>query len=178
VIDAGGAAAAPLHPPTIWPVEEAIGTIGVYGRSIDEFGADLRRFGADAVVDVRQRRGVRGAEYAWANHRRLEQWCADHGVAYAHCPVLAPTTALRESQYAVDAAAGVGKRDRTRLSPEYEAAYSRLLDERDALEQGIACVERYRRPVLLCVEAEAAACHRSIAASRLADQTGRPIQHL
>jgi hypothetical protein len=48
-----------------------VATIGVYGWTLDGFLEAL--LGADValVVDVRQRRGVRGREYAWANARRF-----------------------------------------------------------------------------------------------------------
>jgi uncharacterized protein (DUF488 family) len=49
-----------------------VATIGVYGFTADSFLRTLREAGVALVVDVRQRRGVRGAEYAWANAQRLQ----------------------------------------------------------------------------------------------------------
>jgi hypothetical protein len=37
-------------------------TIGVYGFTVDRFLTALREAGVDALLDVRQRRGVRGSE--------------------------------------------------------------------------------------------------------------------
>ena len=54
------------------------------------------------LLDVRQRRGVRGPEYAWANSKRLQAALAEAGIAYEHRPELAPTTAMRKLQYAED----------------------------------------------------------------------------
>ncbi len=79
-----------------------IATIGVYGFTLETFLASLAGAGVDCVVDVRQRRGVRGAEYAWANARRLERELTDAEIAYQHHRELAPTTEMRQLQYAAD----------------------------------------------------------------------------
>ena len=142
-----------------------IATIGVYGFTADDFVAALLENGVCELLDVRQRRGVRGSEYAWANAQRLQRALAEAGVAYRHLPELAPTTHMRELQYADDARSGVGKRDRTSLSAAFAERYEReVLDEAPlpALpERGIAA--------LFCVETDPEACHRSLIAPRLAD---------
>nr|MDQ4041644.1 DUF488 domain-containing protein [Actinomycetota bacterium] len=74
-------------------------TVGVYGFTAQTFLAALREAGVRVLLDVRQRRGVRGAEYAWANARRLQDALAGAGIAYRHHPELAPTTELRQLQY-------------------------------------------------------------------------------
>src|SRR5689334_8084809 len=61
-----------------------IATIGVYGFSADDFLARLLEAQVSLVLDVRQRRGVRGTEYAWANSQRLQSALADAGIAYSH----------------------------------------------------------------------------------------------
>ncbi|HET7574819.1 MAG TPA: DUF488 domain-containing protein, partial [Solirubrobacterales bacterium] len=99
-------------------------TIGVYGFDGPAFLAALGEDGVDLVLDVRQRRGVRGAEYAWANARRLQAALEEAGIGYAHLPELAPTTELRQLQYAEDDRLGEGKRSRTRLAPEYARRYT------------------------------------------------------
>ena len=101
-----------------------IATIGVYGFDRDSFLETLRRAEVNLVLDVRQRRGVRGAEYAWANARRLQAALAEAGIGYEHLPELAPTTELREAQYREDARRGEGKRSRTVLAPEYVSGYT------------------------------------------------------
>ena len=78
-------------------------TIGVYGFDLDEFLATLEKAGVTIVLDVRQRRGVRGTQYAWANSKRLQRALAEARVGYARLPELAPTTELREAQYREDA---------------------------------------------------------------------------
>ena len=54
-------------------------TIGVYEFDLPSFLAALRAHDVGLLVDVRQRRGVRGARYAWANARRLQAALADAG---------------------------------------------------------------------------------------------------
>src|ERR1700761_6709247 len=101
-----------------------IATIGVYRFHGESFVAALDEAGVTLVADVRQRRGVRGTEHAWANARRLQQRLQDNQIRYVHHPELAPTTALRELQYEEVARARVGKRDRERLSDAYIARYT------------------------------------------------------
>jgi Protein of unknown function, DUF488 len=84
------------------------------------------------LLDVRQRRGVRGSEYAWANARRLEAALGEAGLGYRHLPDLAPTTELRRLQYQEDDRAGVGKRSRRELALEYRERYLKeILDRVD-----------------------------------------------
>ena len=71
-----------------------------------------RKAKVKVVLDVRQRRGVRGAEYSSANAVRLQAALADAGIEYRHLRELAPTTAMREVQYRDEAKEGVRKRSR------------------------------------------------------------------
>jgi uncharacterized protein (DUF488 family) len=153
-------------------------TIGVYGFGVGTFLTALRRAEVTLLLDVRQRRGVRGAEYAWANSRRLQAALAEAGIAYRHHPELAPTTELRRLQYAADDRRGVGKRSRTELAPEYRERYvAEILDPADLTP---VLAELASNPVaaLLCVERDPEACHRSLIAERLAAQHGVRVEHL
>src|SRR3954449_1325640 len=94
-------------------------TIGVYGFTAATFLQALEHADVRLLLDVRQRRGVRGSQYAWANSVRLQRALEDAGIGYEHLPELAPTTELRHLQYEEDAREGVGKRSRQRLAPEY-----------------------------------------------------------
>ena len=127
---------------------------------------------------MRQRRGVRGPEYAWANSKRLQAALAGAGIGYRHLPELAPTTELRQLQYAADDRAGVGKRSREELAPEYVERYVReILDPVDLGE--IAAELRAGGPAaLLCVERDPEACHRSLVAERLAGEHAAKVEHL
>ena len=153
-------------------------TIGVYGFSADAFFAALARADVDLVCDVRARRGVRGAEYAFANARRLVARLGELGIAYAPHPELGPSRELRERQYAEDERAGVGQRTRVELSPAFVHGYEREVLSSFSPEAFVASTEPARSPALLCVEREPAACHRSLLADRIARATGLPVEHL
>ena len=154
-----------------------LATIGVYGFDLDGFLEALAGAGVDLLVDVRQRRGVRGSEYAWANSRHLQEALADAGIDYLHMKELAPTTGMREAQYRADALRGEGKRSRTVLSAEFRRRYvEQVLDRVDLTPlRGLA---RDRHPALLCVERDAEACHRSLIAGRLRDEDGVRVTNL
>jgi hypothetical protein len=110
----------------------SIATIGVYGCTLESFLAALHVVNVRVVLDVRQRRGVRGPQYAWANSARLQAALASAGIEYEHHKELAPTTDLRHVQYEQDARQGVGKRSRLELAPEYRERYQReILDRVD-----------------------------------------------
>ena len=61
-----------------------VATVGVYGFTGETFLHALAEAGVGLVLDVRQRRGVRGPEYAWANSARLQRALAEAGVGYRH----------------------------------------------------------------------------------------------
>lgn len=162
------------------PVDEprSVATIGVYGFDLETFLTALTAAQVVTVFDVRQRRGVRGSQYAWANSRRLQAALAGAGLAYEHHPELAPTTELRHVQYDEDARQGVGKRSRVELAPEYARRYvDEILDQVD-LDPIVATMPTHGTTALLCVEADPEACHRSLIAARLADEYAATVTHL
>lgn len=152
-------------------------TIGVYGFDRDSFLDALTGAGVDLLLDVRQRRGVRGSEYAWANAQRLQAALAEAGIDYTHLKELAPTTEMREAQYRQDEEHGVGKRDRTVLAPIYIELYTaQVLDQVDP--DPIVKWIGQKQAALMCVEREPEACHRSLIAARLEDEFGFEVEHL
>jgi uncharacterized protein (DUF488 family) len=152
--------------------------VGVYGFTGAGFLDTLRVAQVRQLLDVRQRRGVRGPQYAWANSRRLQAALADAGVAYRHHPELAPTTELRQLQYREDDRLGVGKRSRETLAREYVERYTReILDPAD-LESVVAEMPPAGAAALLCVERDPEACHRSLIAARLEREFGMEVLHL
>jgi uncharacterized protein (DUF488 family) len=156
---------------------QTLATIGVYGWTLDEFLATLHEADIALLVDVRQRRGVRGREYSWANARRLQASLAEVGIAYSHHKELAPTTELRHLQYREDDRFRVGKRSRVALAPEYVDRYvHEILDRLDLT----ALVDEFPdgTPALFCLERDPPACHRSLVAGRLADEFGFAVVHL
>ena len=73
---------------------ERLLTIGVYGKSETKFFDQLSRAGVDLFCDIRQRRGVRSAQYVFANSTWLQAGLATRGIAYQYVPQLAPTGQL------------------------------------------------------------------------------------
>jgi uncharacterized protein (DUF488 family) len=155
-----------------------IATVGVYQSSLEDFLDKLQRHRVAMVVDVRQRRGVRGREYAWANSRRLQAALEKAGIRYQHIPELAPTTELRQLQYREDERLKVGKRSRIELAEEYRRRYLHEVLDRVDLGAVLASLPDEATTALLCVERDARACHRSLIAARLHDQYGVPVVDL
>jgi uncharacterized protein (DUF488 family) len=154
-------------------------TIGVYGCSEEDFFEALKDAQVDTFCDIRQRRGMRGATYAFANSQRLQQRLAELDIQYLHRKDLAPSKEIRQKQYEVDKVEKVSKRQRTMLSQAFIDAYhdqvldafdpQTLLDELEPDAQTIA---------LFCVERDAAACHRSLVAEKLQQELGFGLNHL
>lgn len=154
-------------------------TIGVYGTPAESFFAALQAAGVDTFCDIRARRGVRGAEYAYANSQRLQKRLAELGIRYLHRKDLAPTPEIRKTQHVADKAEKIARRQRAELDPAFITAYQEtilagfdpqsLLDDLppDALVVALFCVER-----------EPAACHRSLLAAYLQAAWGCPVEHI
>jgi uncharacterized protein (DUF488 family) len=158
-----------------------LATVGVYGFDGGRFLDRLRSDDVRLLIDVRQRRGVRGPQYCWANSRRLQAALAEVGIGYAHHRELAPTTELRRLQYAEDDRLGVGKRSRQALAAEYTRRYTEeILNLADLgpVAAAIAGLAAGGRAALFCVERDPEACHRSLVAQRLADDYGLMVDHL
>ena len=155
-----------------------VATIGVYEADFASFLAALRAAEVSMLFDVRQRRGVRGPHYAWANAQRLQAALADAGIAYEHHKELAPTTELRHLQYAEDDRLGVGKRSRRVLAPVYVEGYRREILDRVDLDAVVVRMPEDSTTALLCVERDPEACHRSLVAAELAEAHGLDVIHL
>jgi uncharacterized protein (DUF488 family) len=155
-----------------------IATIGVYDYDATSFVAALDEAGVTKVLDIRQRRGVRGPQYAWANAQRLQRLLAQARIGYEYHPELAPDTEMRQLQYRDDDREGVGKRSRVRLAPEYVREYTEEILDLVPLEPLIGRLPVHGVGALLCVEATAQACHRSLVANRLAERFGFQVIHI
>jgi uncharacterized protein (DUF488 family) len=155
-----------------------VGTIGVYGFTAQMFLDRLFEANVGLLVDVRQRRGVRGREYAWANSARLQSALAEADIEYRHHKELAPTTELRQLQYREDDRQGVGKRSRAQLAGEYRRRYVAEVLDRADLDAVVAELPAERAAALMCVERDPEACHRSLIAERLAAEYGVQVIHL
>jgi uncharacterized protein (DUF488 family) len=155
-----------------------VATVGVYEASLERFLAALHAENVALVMDVRQRRGVRGREYAWANSQRLQAALLRERIAYSHHKELAPTTELRHLQYEEDARQGVGKRSRELLAPAYVERYKREILDRVDLQPILDEMPANATTALLCVERDPEACHRSLVAGELAHELGVEVVHL
>ena len=154
-------------------------TIGVYGFDEETFFQALLAARVDVFCDIRQRRGVRGAAYAFANSQRLRRRLAEQGIRYLYRQDLAPTKAVRERQVEADKAQKVAKRQRRVLGEAFVQAYraeilasfdpQSLLDDAGPDAQVLA---------LFCVEREPAACHRSLVADQLRWDLGLEVEHI
>jgi uncharacterized protein (DUF488 family) len=155
-----------------------IATIGVYEFDAARFIETLDDASVTQVIDVRQRRGVRGPRYAWANAQRLQALLADAHIAYEYHPELAPDTELRHLQYRADDRERVGKRSRVQLDPEYVRQYTEEILDLVPLEPLVRRLPVHGIGALMCVEATAEACHRSLVARRLSERFGLEIVNL
>lgn len=154
-------------------------TIGAYGYDADAFFEALQSAEVDTFVDVRWRRGVRGAQYAWANSQRLQKRLGELGIRYLHDKTLAPSPEVRKAQYSADADAKVAKRQRTILAATFITAYEQHYLANfnpqawlEALPPDAAVV------ALFCVERQPEACHRSLVAATISQKCGVPSIHL
>lgn len=154
-------------------------TIGVYGWEAEDFVQAIRDAAPDMFMDVRRRRGLRGATYAWANSTRLQATLAELEVPYVHRLDLAPSETTRRIVGKDAAAEGIGYRDRVILSQEYLDAYGQeVLATFDAQEFVASLGDDIGSIMLFCVERWPAACHRSLLAEQLARQLGAEVVHL
>ena len=154
-------------------------TIGVYGFDEAGFYRALQDAKVDAFCDIRDRRGVRGSTYAFANSQRLQARLADLGICYLHRKDLAPSKAVRAKQAEADKATKTAKRQRTELGQVFIEEYQceclthfqpqSLLDDLKPDAQVVA---------LFCVEREPMACHRSLVADKLAKELSLEVEHI
>lgn len=143
-------------------------TIGAYGFEPQGFFGALEKAGVDVFLDIRQRRGLRGSRYAFANATRLTAELENRGIAYRHVRELAPDPEIRDLQRQADEATATTKSGRTELAPAFVDAYAAAkLDRFDW--RGLASeLASFDAPVLFCVERTPESCHRSLVAPRLA----------
>lgn len=154
-------------------------TIGAFGYDANNFFNALQEARVDTFCDIRQRRGVRGAKYAFVNSKRLQQRLDEMGIRYLHIKELAPTEEVREAQKQADKVGGVAKRERTELSPAFVEAYKcECLTEIEPDEVLSRLPLDAERVALFCVEEQPEACHRSVAADWLKANKNLTVRHL
>lgn len=154
-------------------------TIGVYGFDEPRFYQKLLGAQVDTFCDIRRRRGVRGAEYRFANSQRLQAGLANVGIRYLHRLDLAPSLPMRALQTQADQAGKIAKRQRSLMSSAFVAAYQReCLADFDPQSLLAAVGPNASVLALCCVEREPAACHRSLVAAWLQQAWECTVEHL
>lgn len=154
-------------------------TIGVYNSTEESYFKKLINNEIDTFCDIRQRRGVRGAKYAFVNSKRLQQKLNDLDIKYGHIIDLAPTTEIRELQKEADAKKGELKRDRNKLGQVFTVTYKDKVLSKFDFDSFIEQLENVgaKNVVFFCVEEKHEACHRSIVTDKL-EKLGYNVTHL
>ena len=160
-------------------MKPTIVTIGVYGFDEQRFFQALQDAHIDTLCDIRARRGVRGADYAFANSERLQRRLAELHIRYVHLKQLSPTEEIRKAQQQEDKQAKVAKRKRARLGEAFQDAYKQIHLKHSNAEELLKQVGDEAMIIgLLCVEREPEACHRSLVAEWLGEELGLTVAHL
>jgi uncharacterized protein (DUF488 family) len=154
-------------------------TIGVYHSTGEEYFKKLTDNNIDTFCDIRQRRGVRGSQYAFVNSKRLQDKLNEFGIIYRHILALAPTAEIRESQKKADAQTGEQKRNRDKLGAVFIKAYKETILEKFDFKPFIDGLNETgaKKIVFFCVEEKPEACHRKLVTDKL-ENLGYKITHL
>lgn len=154
-------------------------TIGVYNSTEQQFFTKLIDNNIDTFCDIRQRRGVRGSEYAFVNSNYLQTKLNELDIKYAHILDLAPTSEIREKQKIEDARLGVQKKSRDVLGSVFTREYKNKISSFD-FDEFYDQLDRIgaSRVVFFCVEEKFTACHRSIVAQEMKERFKLEVIHL
>lgn len=142
-------------------------TIGHGAKTAEQLTALLRQHNVDVLVDVRSFPGSR--RNPDVSKEVMPDWLSAAGIDYWHEPGLGgrrkpPATQLPQDRWWQNPAfANYAAHTRT---PEFQAAYQRLLQEADS-----------RHVAIMCGEPTWWRCHRRMIAD-LATRDGRVVQHI
>ncbi len=153
-------------------------TIGVYGKTEDQFFNQLTDANVKLFIDVRLRRGMRGKKYSFVNSKALQLHLSEHGIHYLHVKALAPPKEMRQIQSEADKKARVLKSERSALSPVFVSEYKQEILLDDVVAKLYGNISGYESACLFCVESEAEACHRSLIAEVLVKKYEVEIRNL
>lgn len=134
-------------------------TMGVYGKTEEEFFSTLLSEKIDVFVDVRQRRGVRGKKYSFVNSSYLQKKLNELGVDYLYLKDLSPTQEIRELQKKEDLLNNERKSSRTCLSDSFIEAYCDDILEKFNFSSFIEEMGN-KKVLFFCVEGNHLSCHR------------------
>lgn len=149
-----------------WTVMAAIFTIGYEGASLGSFVRALASSGIEHVVDVRLTPTSRKPGFSKAPLSRALQ---RRGMAYSHYAQLGCPREIR-----------VGYRRSNDLAWYARSYVERVLGQQKDVVSRLAREAVRRRICLLCFEADAHRCHRSLVAQRAAqvNRTTLTVSHL
>ncbi|MDP6708037.1 MAG: DUF488 domain-containing protein [Alphaproteobacteria bacterium] len=139
-------------------------TLGYEGADIDAFVKALAAARIDTVVDVRAQPFSRKADFT---KKRLAGHLAGADIAYRHLPALGNPKAAREAAKAGDIATYRRIYETQLASQGAEADLARLAEQ-----------AQDERLCLVCLEADARGCHRSLITERLAAAYDLAVEHL
>ena len=160
-------------------MKPTIVTIGVYSLDEQRFFQALLDAKVDTFCDIRRRRGMRGSLYAFVNSTYLQNRLGELGIRYLHIKELAPDQDIRDRQQEEDKKLGIAKRTRKELGLAFIKAYEReCLTNFDSGEFIKQVGQEARVIGLFCVEREPEACHRSLAAKKLASDLDTGVEHI
>lgn len=144
-------------------------TIGLYGSTEKSYFNKLLENKIDLFCDIRQRRGVRGKEYSYVNSNKLQKKLHDLKIEYLYIKELAPTKEIRDKQKQDDIEKNILKRDRNKLGDKFISDYNSYILNSFNFDELMKYFKDkdFENIVFFCVEKEAAACHRSLVASKL-----------
>ena len=154
-------------------------TIGVYGFDQGSFFQALLDAKVDTFCDIRMRRGMRGSKYAFVNSSSLQKRLGELDIQYLYLKDLAPDHEIRAKQKQEDDRLGIAKRTRKVLGQTFIQAYEKeCLSAFNTVEFIEQLGQNAQVIGLFCVEREPEACHRSLAAKRMAQDLELQVEHI
>jgi len=155
-------------------------TIGVYGKTEEDFFTALYNKKIDLFCDIRQRRGVRGKKYSFVNSLKLQKKLEELNIEYLHIKKLAPTKEIREAQKEEDNRRNILKKDRLQLGEKFITEYNKQIIKLFDFEELFEYFKKnnFKKISFFCVEEKAEACHRSLVANKIIEIYNQEIEDL
>lgn len=142
---------------------------GVYGKTENQFFNKLLSENITLLIDIRQRRGMRGKKYSFVNSLYLQEKLKEIGIRYLYIKDLAPTSEIRQEQQIEDASKNIKKSLRTELHSTFIEKYNKNILDNFNFDQILELIKR-EKIVFFCVEENCKACHRSLLLKRLKER--------
>ena len=135
-------------------------TIGYEGKREEEFLAELEEAGVERVIDVR---AVAASRRPGFSKTTLAGALTERGIDYLHLRPLGTPAAGREA----------ARKGRTEEMRRIYAGQLATTEAELAMEQALEAASE-KKSALLCYEADAAGCHRTMLAERMIER--RPFE--